>query len=395
MPSTKNAIIAAVVLLSILVILLASYLFGLKPATIAVAAAAFVGGIAGAALLTAASGWPRKLGGREAISSKNTPGERFGGKAPGERLGGSEAEEKARTVLERLTGHRFPTVKGRDSPELDWLVNNKGAALELDGYCSELRVAFEYQGPHHYGYFPLAGKYGKSVVKRVDPWDKNAFCGADYSEVEAEMIKQLISRGKNSHASFLRGRANDEAKKQAAAANGVYLIVIPCTIKPENMESYILSRLVDARPPLSDRIVCALKGASYTPELELPLDTSNYEIRPYSDLRQFTNTATINGRAYGADPNSLLLCDMARGQTYAPKMYSPPRVDNIEYLNTLVRRPMQGMREMYWVGTDNAGPLYWNESLRSYQMVDAAGGKNSRLEPRQAPTTWRLSPVVP
>lgn len=52
---------------------------------------------------------------------------------------GSKAEERAREIFETLTGYRF--IKCRPK----WLDN-----LELDGFCRELKLAFEYNGPPHF-----------------------------------------------------------------------------------------------------------------------------------------------------------------------------------------------------------------------------------------------------
>jgi len=52
-----------------------------------------------------------------------------------------KGEQRTREVFERLTGERF--VKCRPF---------QGNALELDGYCEKLGVAFEHHGPQHYGH---------------------------------------------------------------------------------------------------------------------------------------------------------------------------------------------------------------------------------------------------
>lgn len=56
----------------------------------------------------------------------------------------SSGESLTRQLLQGLTGGKF--VKSRPP----WLVWKTGSCLELDGYCEELSLAFEYQGRQHY-----------------------------------------------------------------------------------------------------------------------------------------------------------------------------------------------------------------------------------------------------
>lgn len=57
-------------------------------------------------------------------------------------------EQLCRILLEEIFKKRFP--KTRPS----WLKGLKGISLELDGYNSELALAFEFQGPHHNHHIP-------------------------------------------------------------------------------------------------------------------------------------------------------------------------------------------------------------------------------------------------
>jgi len=55
-----------------------------------------------------------------------------------------KGERIVRCYFEQLLEHPFPKIH----PE--WLRNSKGYIMELDGYCKELGIAFEYQGQQHY-----------------------------------------------------------------------------------------------------------------------------------------------------------------------------------------------------------------------------------------------------
>ena len=61
----------------------------------------------------------------------------------------SRSEKLCREILEEYTGLPFPSIRP------DWLKNGvSGHNLELDGFCEDLRLAFEYQGKQHYEYSP-------------------------------------------------------------------------------------------------------------------------------------------------------------------------------------------------------------------------------------------------
>lgn len=95
-------------------------------------------------------------------------------------------EQECREAFEALTEKSFPKSK----PE--WL-----QGLELDGYCPELRIAFEYQGRQHY--------------KVIPHWHSNG-----KADLEAQ-------------------QARDAKKVRLCDENWVTLVVIPHTIRDKTM----------------------------------------------------------------------------------------------------------------------------------------------------------------
>lgn len=76
--------------------------------------------------------------------------------------------------------------------------------MELDGYCKELNLAFEYHGIQHY--------------KEIDFFHR----------------KTLLDRR----------RKDDETKRLLCKQNCVTLIEIPYTVKPEELQEFIYSQCV-------------------------------------------------------------------------------------------------------------------------------------------------------
>jgi hypothetical protein len=74
----------------------------------------------------------------------------------------SLSERIVRIYFEHLFGKKFPKTRPL------WLVSKSGSRLELDGYCEELRLAFEHQGTQHYKPF---GSITLADVKRVQRRD--------------------------------------------------------------------------------------------------------------------------------------------------------------------------------------------------------------------------------
>lgn len=80
-------------------------------------------------------------------------------------------EELCRGILERLTGKSWPKAKPT------WLKNSRGNRMELDGFCQELGVAFEYHGGQHFTFVPAFHKTTDRFERRkADDGDKRRLC---------------------------------------------------------------------------------------------------------------------------------------------------------------------------------------------------------------------------
>ncbi len=67
-------------------------------------------------------------------------------------------EEECRFIVENLTGHKFPV--------------GRIIGLELDGYCKDLNIAFEYNGKQHYEFMPHFHRSRIDFEKQIQRDDK-------------------------------------------------------------------------------------------------------------------------------------------------------------------------------------------------------------------------------
>lgn len=111
----------------------------------------------------------------------------------------SAGETECRRVAEQLTGFRFPKARP------DFLKNEiTNANLELDCFCSELGIGIEYNGKQHYEYVPHFHS------------SRDAFYNIKY---------------------------RDQIKKRLCEENGIDLIVVPYTIRIDDIEDFIRQKL--------------------------------------------------------------------------------------------------------------------------------------------------------
>lgn len=108
----------------------------------------------------------------------------------------SKGEKECKRVLEKVYGREFMHVRP------DFISNKRN--LELDCFCPSLGIACEYHGKQHYIY---PSRYKKRKKDFVD-------------QIRRDLYKMLTCR-----------------------KLGIYLIIVPHTIKVADIEKYILARL--------------------------------------------------------------------------------------------------------------------------------------------------------
>ena len=110
-------------------------------------------------------------------------------------------------IHERLCRKNFEMVFGEKFPNShpNWLKSKNGESLELDGYCEKLKLAFEYQGKHHFKYIPY-------YFKRM---------------------------------TFEQRQDYDQTKRVLCKEKNITLIEIPYSVQPENFRDYILKECIE------------------------------------------------------------------------------------------------------------------------------------------------------
>jgi hypothetical protein len=113
----------------------------------------------------------------------------------------SNGEKECRRVLEKLTNKKF--IKARP----DFLKNNvTGHNLELDCFNEELKLAVEYNGIQHYEFTP---------------------------------------RFHSSKDAFFNSKYRDLMKKELCEQNNIKLIIVPYTVKIDQIENYLKTKIMN------------------------------------------------------------------------------------------------------------------------------------------------------
>ena len=110
-------------------------------------------------------------------------------------------ENKCREVFENIFKTEFSKIRP------SFLRNNKtGKNMELDGYNSDLKLAFEYQGQQHYNFSPY------------------------FHKTEEKFAEQVY---------------RDKLKKELCEKNEIKLVEIPFNIEYDDLENYIKMKLYE------------------------------------------------------------------------------------------------------------------------------------------------------
>jgi hypothetical protein len=93
-----------------------------------------------------------------------------------------KSEEDVRLAFEAATGHAAPNRRPRFL-----------GGLELDGYCPELGVAFEYHGRQHYEYVPFFHRNGPADLAAQQERDRRTAAGCDAEGVALIEIPHWVA----------------------------------------------------------------------------------------------------------------------------------------------------------------------------------------------------------
>jgi len=130
-------------------------------------------------------------------------------------------ERICRKYFEGMFGKKFLHVRPK------WLVARNGERLELDGYCKELKLAFEYQGRQHY------------------------------------LSKDFFQTKKD----FNKRKEYDKLKKKLCKSNGITLVIVPFWVSPEKMGKYIIEQCEKHGINVPNKNVSSESFAFYYPEI--------------------------------------------------------------------------------------------------------------------------------
>ena len=107
-------------------------------------------------------------------------------------------ERLCRSIIEQITSYKFPKRRP------NWLLNSRDKQMELDGFCEELKIAFEHHGEYHY-------------------------------------LRNEHFQRKNE--SLERRKFDDQTKIDLCEINGITLIIIPYNVNISELKHFIYQKI--------------------------------------------------------------------------------------------------------------------------------------------------------
>lgn len=146
-------------------------------------------------------------------------------------------------VRERLCRHYFQTLTQLEFPKArpNWLINTRGNRMELDGFCAEIKLAFEHQGEQHYQEVEHFNRRNETLFQRKD---------------------------------------DDNTKRALCKRNNITLIEIPYHIPDKELPTWIYQEIKATRP-----------------DVALPIDPSAIDTKYVAsdELKKLKTTALARG----------------------------------------------------------------------------------------------------
>jgi len=113
----------------------------------------------------------------------------------------NKSEATLREILQELFGKQFPNIRP------SWLKNpDSGAILELDCYCKELNLAFEYQGRQHFEPVSFFGGADSFESQKIRDEHKREICkerGVTLVEIDGRVYDHNSKKAMKKHVKTL------------------------------------------------------------------------------------------------------------------------------------------------------------------------------------------------
>lgn len=207
---------------------------------------------------------------------------------------------------ERICREFFSQLFSNDFPKArpEWLLNNDGNQMELDGYCKPLRLAFEHQGEQHYS------------------------TKTHYITTEDNLVKR---------------QKDDNLKKQLCDQHGIHLICIP----------EIFNRLPIGEVKLFIKRQCELKNIQLpngfdSPKISLKKAyTTSHSKEILSDLRKIA--IAKGGRClsnFYVNDNTKLLWECVKGHQWESVPSSIKQGTWCPYCAGTIRKNIEEMNQL-------------------------------------------------